>query len=285
MSAATAIAARRLRRLGGLTLAHAALIVCSSAFLVPFAWLVSTSLKSDPQIFVFPPLWVPRPALWRNYIEALRYIHFVTYLRNTTYVCTLVVVGTALSSSLVAYSFSRLRWPGRDLLFLVALATMMVPFQVTLIPLVILFERLGWIGSFRPLWVPAFLGSAFFIFLLRQFFLTIPQELSDAARIDGASEFDIYWRVILPLAKPALATVVLFAFIGSWNDFLGPLIYLSDESNYTLALGLQQFQSQHGSEWAYLMAVSTVITLPVILLFFFTQRTFIRGIALTGLKG
>jgi len=285
VSAAPAIGRRRWRRPGGRALAHLALIVCGGAFLVPFAWLISTSLKSDPQIFVFPPQWIPRPVLWRNYIEALRYIHFLTYLRNTTYVCALVVVGTALSSSLVAYSFSRLRWPGREVLFLVALATMMVPLQVTLIPLVILFERMGWIGSFRPLWAPAFLGSAFFIFLLRQFFLTIPLELSDAARIDGASEFDIYWRIILPLAKPALATVILFAFIGSWNDFLGPLVYLSDESNYTLALGLQQFQSQHESQWAYLMAASTVISLPVILLFFFAQRTFIRGIALTGLKG
>jgi multiple sugar transport system permease protein len=285
MSTAAHTLTRSLRRLGGIALGHVALIVCGIVFLVPFAWLVSTSLKADPQIFVFPPIWMPRPVLWRNYAEALRYIHFLTYLRNTTYICVLVVVGTAVSSSLVAYSFSRLRWPGRDALFLVALATMMVPFQVTLIPLVILFERMGWIGSFRPLWVPAFLGSAFFIFLLRQFFMTIPQELSDAARIDGASEFDIYWRVILPLAKPALATVILFAFIGAWNDFLGPLIFLSDESNYTLALGLQQFQSQHESEWAYLMAVSTVISLPVIVLFFFTQRTFIRGIALTGLKG
>jgi len=285
VSAAAIVNARRLRRLGAGALRHAALIVCAVAFLLPFAWLLSTSLKSDPEIFVFPPIWIPRPALWRNYVEALRYIHFLTYLRNTTYVCTLVVVGTILSSSLVAYSFSRLRFPGRDLLFLVALATMMVPFQVTLIPLVILFERMGWIGSFRPLWVPAFLGSAFFIFLLRQFFLTIPQELSDAARIDGAGELDIYWRVILPLAKPALATVVLFAFMGSWNDFLGPLIFLSDESSYTLALGLQQFQSQHESQWAYLMAASAVISLPIILLFFFTQRTFIRGIALTGLKG
>ena len=285
MSAAGHTLTRGLRRLGGIALAHVALIVCGTVFLVPFAWLVSTSLKADPQIFQFPPVWIPRPALWRNYGEALRYVHFLTYLRNTTYICVLVVVGTVLSSSLVAYSFSRLRWPGRDALFLVALATMMVPFQVTLIPLVILFERLGWIGSFRPLWVPAFLGSAFFIFLLRQFFMTIPQELSDAARIDGASEFDTYWRVILPLAKPALATVILFAFMGTWNDFLGPLIFLSDESSYTLALGLQQFQSQHESEWAYLMAVSTVISLPVILLFFFAQRTFIRGIALTGLKG
>lgn len=285
MSAAPIMRRRRLRRFGAHALGHVALMICSIAFLVPFVWLVSTSLKSDPQIFVFPPVWLPKPVLWRNYPEALRYIHFLTYLRNTAYVCALVVLGTVLSSSLVAYSFSRLRWPGRDLLFLVALATMMVPFQVVLIPMVILFEKLGWIGSFRPLWVPAFLGSAFFIFLLRQFFMTIPQELSDAARIDGAAEFDIYWRVILPLAKPALATVVLFAFIGAWNDFLGPLIFLSDESNYTLALGLQQFQSQHESEWAYLMAVSTVISLPLIVLFFFTQRTFIRGIALTGLKG
>ena len=285
MSALHARTVRRRAPWGRTALTHAALVVCGVVFLIPFAWLLSTSLKADPQIFVFPPVWIPQPVLWRNYVEALKYIHFMTYLRNTVYVCTLVVLGTVASSSLVAYSFSRLRWPGRDALFMIALATMMVPFQVTLIPLVILFERMGWIGSFRPLWVPAFLGIPFFIFLLRQFFFTIPQELSDAARIDGASELDIYARVILPLAKPALATVVLFAFMGAWNDFLGPLIFLSSESNYTLALGLQQFQSQHESQWAYLMAVSAVISLPLIVLFFFAQRTFIRGIALTGMKG
>lgn len=266
-------------------LSHAILLVVGLFFALPFYWLVSTALKPDTQIFQMPPVWVPHPFMWENYPKALRYIPFAQYTWNTLRICVLSVVGTVVSCSLVAYSLSRIRWPGRDLLFYSLLATMILPGQVTMIPQFTIFKALGWIGTALPLIVPSFFGSAFYIFLLRQFFMTIPQELSDAAKIDGCSEFGIYWRVLLPLAKPALATVGLFTFIGAWNDFLGPLLYLNDESSYTLSMGLQRFVSQHGAEWAMLMAASTVMTLPIIVIFFFAQRTFIQGVTLTGIKG
>jgi len=261
------------------------LIIFSIIFALPFYWLVSTSLKTDPQIFVFPPIWIPNPIDWGNYPEALTYIPFMLYLRNTLIIVVFVVVGSLLSCSLVAYGLSKIKWPGRDLLFFIALSTMMLPYQVIMIPIFIIFKNLGWVNSFKPLTVPAFFGNAFFIFLLRQFFMSIPMELSDAARIDGCSEFRIYSRIVLPLAKPVLATVGLFSFMGSWNDFLGPLIYISDPNKYTISLGLAMYRSQYGSQWAMLMAASTVVILPIIIIFFFTQRTFIQGIALTGLKG
>jgi len=194
------------------------------------------------------------------------------------------VVGTVLSCSLVAYSLAKIRWRGRDLVFYSLLATMILPSQVTIVPTFTIFKWLGWIGTIKPLTVPAFFGGAFYIFLLRQFFMTIPNELSDAAKIDGCSELAIYWRIVLPLSKPALATVGLFTFIGAWNDFLGPLLYLNDERSYTLAMGLQRFVSQHGAEWALLMAASTVMTLPIIIIFFLAQRIFIQGVTLTGIK-
>ncbi|HSI73793.1 MAG TPA: carbohydrate ABC transporter permease, partial [Fimbriimonas sp.] len=216
----------------------------------------------------------------------LGYIPFLVYGVNTIVLCILVVSGVVVSNSLVAYSFARLRWKGRDFMFAVTLATMMVPFPVLMVPTFALFRELDWIGTFRPLWVPAWFAGAFNIFLLRQFFRGIPFELSEAAKIDGASEWAIFRQVILPLSKPALAVVALFAFMGTWNDFLGPLIYLLDQKTFTLALGLQFFQSQHGgTPWNLLMAASTIVILPIIILFFFTQRLFIQGIAITGLKG
>lgn len=263
---------------------HVALIALSIVSLVPFYWMVATSLKSDAQVLASPPAWVPSPVMWSNYIEAMRYIPFLTYMKNTVVICVMTMFGTVLSCSLVAYSFAKLRWPGRDVLFVLVLATMMLPGQVTMIPVFAIFRWLGWIGSYKPLIVPSFFGSAFFIFLLRQFFLTIPQELSDAARVDGASDLSIYQMVILPLSKPALITVALFTFIGSWNDFLGPLIYLNDDSKYTLSIGLQQFVSQHGQEWQMLMAAATVMVIPIMIIFLFAQKSFIKGITLTGLK-
>ena len=213
-------------------------------------------------------------------------ITFLTYLANTLLVAVLGVTGTVLSSALVAYGLSRVRWKGRESLFAFTLATMMIPFPVLMIPLYSLFRDLGWIGTLLPLWVPAFFGSAFNIFLLRQFFLTIPEELSDAARIDGCSELGIFWRVVMPLARPALAVVALFHFLFVWNDFLGPLIYLTEPETFTMALGLQQYQSQNGgSEWHLLMAASVLLVLPIVLLFFFAQRTFVQGISTTGLTG
>jgi multiple sugar transport system permease protein len=189
------------------------------------------------------------------------------------------------SCSLVAYGLARVHWPGRDVLFLLTLGTMLLPFEVTLVPLFIVFRTLGWVGTFLPLIVPSFFGSAFYIFLLRQFMMTLPMELSDAARIDGAGEFRIFWAIAVPLIRPALAVVALLQFLFAWGDFLGPLIYLTDQSTYTISLGLQQYNTQYGTEWGQLMAASTLLTIPVIILFFLTQRTFIQGITLTGLKG
>ncbi len=266
-------------------ISHICLLGLGVTFLFPFIWMLSTALKPEAQIFKWPPEWIPEQFIWSNFPEALTFVPFDLYIKNTLLICFWTIVGTTISSAIVAYGFSRIQWPGRNALFLVMLSTMMLPYQVVMIPLFIIFKQIGWVGSFKPLIVPAFFGNAFFIFLLRQFFLTIPHELSDAARIDGCSEFRIFWQVIVPLAKPALATVALFTFMGSWNDFLGPLIYLNDESMYTISLGLQQFTGQYGTRWGMLMAASTVATLPIIILFFFTQKTFIQGISTTGLKG
>ncbi|MEM1108659.1 MAG: carbohydrate ABC transporter permease [Planctomycetota bacterium] len=224
---------------------------------------------------------------WGNFGGAIREMgQFGRYLRNTLLLCFLTVVGTVCSCSVVAYGFSRINWPGRDKMFYVVLGTMMIPFPVIMVPLYGVFRDLGWIGTLRPLWVPTFFAGAFNVFLLRQFFRTIPTELSEAARIDGCSEFRIFLQIILPLCKPALTVVALFQFLATWNDFLGPLIYLTDQKDYTLALGLQFFQSQQGgTQWHYLMAASTLVVAPVIILFFLAQRMFIEGISMSGLKG
>ncbi len=266
-------------------LVYSLLCLLGTAFLIPFFWMVSTSLKAESQIFIFPPKWIPEPVLWSNYPNAVSAIPFWTYAFNTVYITGFNILGVLISSSLVAYSFARLRWPGRNLLFLILLATMMLPGQVTMIPVFLLFKELGWVNTFLPLIVPAFFGNAFYIFLLRQFFLTIPVDLEDAARVDGCPRLLTYWHVILPLSKPALATVGVFTFMNTWNDFMGPLIYLSSEDKKTLALGLQSFVWEHGAEWALLMAVSTLMLLPLLVLFFFAQRYFIEGITLTGIKG
>lgn len=224
---------------------------------------------------------------WENFgkaIAAMKY--FPQYLRNTLILCLLTVVGTVSSSAIAAYGFSRIPWRGRNKVFLIALATMMIPFPVVMVPIYSMFRSLGWIGTLRPLWVGSFCAGAFNVFLLRQFFMTIPKDLSDAARIDGCSEFRIFWQIMLPLCRPSLMVVGLFQFMGTWNDFLGPLIYLTNQKDFTLALGLQFFQSQHGgTEWHYLMAASTLVGIPIIILFFFTQKTFIEGISMTGIKG
>jgi len=222
---------------------------------------------------------------WQNYVDAFQKMDFFLNLRNTLFICFANVIGVLLSSALVAYSFARIPWKGRDVVFVLVLATMMLPYQVTLIPLFAIYSKLGWVGTFKPLIIPAFFGVPFYIFLLRQFFMGIPQDMSAAARIDGCTEFGIFWRIILPLSKPALATTGLFMFLFQWGDFLNPLVYLQDDRQYTLAVALQQFQSMHESLWGPLMAMSTVITIPIILLFFLTQKTFIQGITLTGLKG
>lgn len=264
---------------------YATLTVVGMLFILPFIWMVSTSVKPNNQIFVYPPKWIPDIILWSNYSKAMTSVPFFLYFRNTVFISGMTILGTLVSCSLVAYGFSRVRWIGRDKVFLVVLATMMLPSATTLVPLYIIFRKLGWMGTFNPLIVPPFFGTAFFIFLLRQFFMSIPMELSDAARIDGASELGILWRIILPLSKPALASVTLFSFLWSWSDFFGPLIFLTDEHLYTISLGLLQFQSRYDTAWGQVMAASTVFTLPVLLLFFLAQKQFIEGVTLTGIKG
>ena len=273
---------------------HAALICLCAAALVPFLWMLSTSFKTLDNAMRFPPQIFPDPFVPSNYLDVInnRQANFLLWTRNSLIVATLVVVGTTFSSAVVAYGFARLRFPGRSAMFALMLATMMIPFPVTMVSLFALFRWLGdttgveWLGTFKPLWVPAWFGSAFNIFLLRQFFLTIPTDLSEAARIDGCGELGIFFRIILPLAKPALTVVALFAFMGVWNDFLGPLVYLQRPEQFTLALGLQNFQSQHGgTPWHQLMAASVLVISPVIILFFLAQRTFVEGISTTGMKG
>lgn len=264
---------------------YAAIVLLACLFVLPFFWLISTSLKSPAQLFKLPIEWIPRPFVWQNYVRATTVIPFGLYLKNTLYIALFNVVATVISCSLVAYGFARIRWPGRDALFIVLISTLMIPYPVTLIPTFLIFRDLGWINTPHPLTIPALTGSAFSIFLLRQFYMTIPEELSSAAQIDGANEFQIYWLVILPLARPALAVIALFAFLSSWNDFLGPLVYLSSKEHYTLAIGLYGFLSRAKTDWGALMAAATIMVSPIVVLFFFTQRTFIQGITLTGIKG
>jgi multiple sugar transport system permease protein len=333
---------------------HAALIFVGLFFLVPFLWMLSTSFKSDQDVFRTPPTWLPydnamatidgveyplysvtleddsvvqlallgiaeghgtfaypdnpsqtievrmryaepvlRPGLrWQNYPDALNRatrpgmgVNFWTYFKNSLIIAFFSIIGTLLSCAPVAYGFARVRWPGRDTVFVIVLATMMLPFQVRMIPLYLFFtSALGWGNTFLPLIVPTFFANGFDIFLLRQFFRTIPEELCDAARVDGASEFQIFTRIILPLSTPVLATVAVFTFLYAWNDFISPLLFLTSPQNYTMAIGLQDFQGQHIVAWNQLMAASVVFTIPIIIAFFFAQKTFIQGIKLTGLK-
>ena len=262
------------------------LIAVGVMLILPFLWIVSTSLKGNESIFVLPPKWIPDQFHWENYSNVFKKMPFLNYLRNSIFISGMTIFGTLLSSSLVAYAFACLRWPGRNAVFIFVLATMMLPLQVTMIPLFVLFKKLSWLNTFKPLIVPAFFGGgAFNIFLLRQFFLTIPRELIDAARIDGCSEWRIYWNIVLPLAKPALATVAILTFMMTWNDFFGPLIYLSDKLKGTLALGLAMFVGQYQTEWGMLMAASVLIMLPMIVLFFLFQKYFIKGFMMSGIKG
>lgn len=265
-------------------IAQILVVIIGITFVLPFIWMISSSLKPDTEIFVFPPQWIPSEFYWQNYRDAITYIPFFRYLRNTLIICTGTIIGNVLSASLVAYSFMILRWKGQRFGFVLMLMTMFLPPQVTMIPVFIIFRTMGVINTYVPLILPAFLGIPFFIFLLCQFFRGIPGEMIEAAHIDGCGDFQTYWRIILPLSVPALVTVVLFSFLWAWVDFLMPLIYLQDEMKYTLSLGLQQFQSSHTVEWGMLMAASTLVTIPILILFFFAQRTFIQGIVTTGLK-
>ena len=350
---ATWVDAKRRHDLARQVKLHLALATGALVFLVPFAWLVSTSIKPEAEINRYPPEFVPRRAvtvrvdgqarglavlrpsgwkvalvaqplpgkqkvevvaprnqagrvlyvpqselsevrkptmLWRNYADSLRFLppeynKGLVPLWNTVYVTLLSILGTVLTSSLVAYSFARLRWPGRDVLFVVMLATMMIPGAVTMLPVFLIFRWLGWVDSLRPLYVGSFFGGAFYVFLLRQFFMTIPLDLEDAAKIDGCSFFGTYWRIMLPLIKPALAAVTIMTFMSAWSSFMGPLIYISSPEKVTVAYALQLFQGgPHGGERSMMMAASTLVMLPVLAIFFFTQRYFIQGVTLTGMK-
>lgn len=279
-------------RFAGTTGKYTALLLVTFIFAFPLFWMVSSAVKSDPQVYTLPPIWIPIPAHFYNFIDGWTRLNFTQMAINSVFRYTLpVVIGTILSSTVVAYGFAKVKWPGRDILFFLCMITMMLPWQVTMVPLFVVFKNFGWINSYRPLVIPSFFGSAYFIFLLRQFFRSIPEEISDAARIDGASELGILIRIILPLARPALAVVALFTFIGTWNNYLGPLIYLNQDELFPLALGVQRLNriansmGTSGNAYPHLMAVSTIIALPIILMFFLAQRTFIEGISLTGLKG
>ncbi len=266
-------------------LAQLWLLLATALLTAPIAWMVLTSLKSPEQIAAAPYSWWPRPWCPENYVEAVRAIPFLRYLGNSVVLCLGSVAGTLISCSLVAYGFSRLRWPGRDWVFGLLIATMLLPWQVTMIPRFLVIRELGLYDSLWALVLPKFFGEAFYIFLLRQFFLTIPQEMIDAARVDGCSELGVLWRVVLPLARPALATVALLETIAAWNDYGGPLLYLNDPKRFPLAYGLEQFVSSHSSETHLLLAAAVLFTLPMALLFFFAQRAFVRGVTTTGIKG
>jgi multiple sugar transport system permease protein len=306
-------------------------------FLVPFGWMVVTSLKTTDRVMIYPPEWLPRQTVytyrgpsgpveiepplvdnrggkaqvrlpgvdapqwvpaasvtkqvrvapkWSNYAETWRTVPFAMFTKNTLTLAVLVVLGVTLSSSIVAFGFARIPFPGREALFMLMLSTMMLPGIVTLIPGYMLFRELGWIDTLKPLWVPAFFGGgAFNVFLLRQFFRTIPIELDEAAKMDGASWFQIYWRVVMPLTGPATTTVALFSFIGAWKDFMGPLIFINSLEKQTLELGLQTFQTLYGTHWELMMAGAVIVVLPLIVIFFLGQKVFIQGIVMTGLKG
>ncbi|MFL5758948.1 MAG: carbohydrate ABC transporter permease [Thermomicrobiales bacterium] len=255
------------------------------AFVVPVYWMLITSVKSVGEVYHIPAIWWPAKFLWSNYPDALKVFPFRRYAENTLRVTIPVTFGTTVSSALVAYGFSRLRWKGRDIVFYLVLATLMIPTWVTLVPLYILFNHLGWVNTYKPLIVPSFFGDPFSIFLLRQFFLRQPQDLVDAARVDGASHLRVFLQIIVPLSRPALAVVALFAFINAWTDFFNPLIYLSTPNKYTLQIGLFNFYAQHFVNWPGFMAASIVVLAPIVILFFLTQKTFIEGITFTGLRG
>lgn len=264
---------------------HAVLITFSLVFLLPLLWMVTGSVKTQADIGAFPVEWFPDTITTGNFTYGLSAFPLGRYFLNTLLISVPSMLGAALSSAMVGYGVSRIRWPWRNGIFALLIATMMIPFYVTMVPLFIFYRSIGWTGTFLPLIVPTFFGVPFFIFLMRQFFLSIPESLSDAARVDGASELRIFAQVILPLCKPALAAVMLFQFLASWSDLLGPLLYLTKSSQYTLSLGLTFFQGAEGeSATGPLMAVSTIILIPVIVLFFFAQKTFIQGITMSGIK-
>ncbi len=277
-------AGRRVAHLAGQTLTYLLLIGGSIIFLIPVLWMVRTSLMAVDKMFVSPPQFIPDPIAWGNYPEMWEAGPFLHWVRNSTIVTLTTMVGETVVSMLVAFGFARTRFPGRDKLFIFVLASLMIPYYVVLVPRFLLFRELGWINTLYPLIVPELFGSAFSIFILRQFFMTLPKELDEAAAIDGAGLWAIFWRIVVPLSKPAIATVAVFSFINHWNDFVQPLIYLQTPEALTLAVGIRWFTGRHATEFHLMMAVSLVALLPILIIFFLAQKQFIRGIALTGIK-
>jgi multiple sugar transport system permease protein len=270
----------------GRALQYVIMIVLSAIFLIPLLWMVSSSLKQQGEVFAYPPIWIPNPPQWGNYVEALHRAPLLLWLRNTATITFLTIIGNVVSSSLVAFGFARLRFPGKNALFVLLLSTMMLPDIVMLIPRFIMFRSVGWVDTFLPLIVPAFFGGgAYNIFLTRQFYMTIPRDFDEAARIDGASNFMIWWRILLPLSTPVLIAITIFSFVYHWNDFMGPLIYLFSENKKTLALGLRAFVNPLDASWHISMAASMFIVVPIMVLFFVGQRYFIRGVVMSGIQG
>lgn len=282
----------RIQRLVGRALLYAIAIGASVIFMIPFAWTILSSLKTPGELFLYPPTWFPKVPQFQNYPEVFNLVPFALWTSNTLIVALTSTFGAVLSSAIVGYAFARFRFPGRDLLFMLTLSTMMLPVEVTLIPLYLLFAKIKWLDSFKPLIVPSFFGGgAFLIFLMRQFIMTIPKDLDEAARIDGAGYLRIFWQIIAPLSIPALATAAILTFMGNWNEFLQPFIFLNDKNKYTLAIGIKYFQEVAGNVDSMehrenlLMATSVMMTAPIILLFFLAQRYFVRGIVMSGIKG
>lgn len=263
---------------------HIILIFGAITMVIPFLWMLSTSFKAPGQTFVYPPQWLPDPVVAENYPNMWRALPFARFFLNSVKIASLATIGQLITCSMGAFAFSVLKFRGRDALFLGLVATLMVPYQVTLIPTFILFSKIGWVGTHLPLWVPAFWGGAFGTFLLRQFYLTIPMDLAESARIDGANIFQIFRHIYLPLSLPAMATLAIFTFMWSWNDLLNPLIYVSELDQLTLTVGMSLFQNQYGGKWTLMMAGAVVSILPILLIFFMAQKYFIRGIAMTGVK-
>ncbi len=282
-------AERNRRSMVSQKLAHIALLsalcVMAFLFLVPLFWLLSCSFKRAAELFAVPIRWLPAEFNFDNYIRMFSYFPFIRYLRNTLIIVFFNIVGSTFSSAVVAYGFSRLRWKGRDRVFIIVLITMILPFQVVMVPLFLVFQRIGWIGTFLPLTATCFFGNPFYIFLVRQFFLSLPEELNDAARIDGSGEFRFFFQMAIPLSTPVLATVAIFSFLRSWNDFVGPLIFLANDKLYTLAIGAQLIRSRLQPNWEILMPLGVVMVLPVLAVFFLMQKYFIQGIAMSGIKG
>lgn len=278
---------RKLIRTSSLNLVrYTILLLLGSLFIVPFYWMVSTSFKTPGQAYLFPPTWIPDPVSITSYRSLWgTAVPFNLFIRNTFVIVFFSLIGTLLSSTLVAFAFARLKWWGRDFWFIVLLATLMLPYQVIMIPVYVIFRKLGWLDTYLPLIVPTFLGNAFYIFLIRQFFLTIPNDLEDAARVDGASSLRILLQIFLPNSKPVLLTVMLFAFVAGWNDFFGPLLYLRKLEQMTVSVGLSMFAGYRSPNWPAITAASTLSVLPIVIIFVLFQRYFVKGIVLTGMKG